>query len=110
MGAERRLSRQAAGGAERATRQRLGAPKRLAYGPTPIEALDVFASKRPNAPINVYVHGGAWRAGLAKDYAFLAEVFVNAGAHFIALDFISVRDQGRSDADGQQIRAGRLGL
>ena len=42
-------------------RARLGAPKRLAYGPTPIEALDLFATTKPNAPINVFIHGGAWR-------------------------------------------------
>ncbi|MFM9886525.1 MAG: hypothetical protein ACKVQT_26155, partial [Burkholderiales bacterium] len=28
-------------------RARLGAPQRFAYGPTPIEALDVYATKRP---------------------------------------------------------------
>ena len=41
--------------------QRLGAPKRLAYGPTPIERLDIYTTKRPNAPIKVFIHGGAWR-------------------------------------------------
>jgi acetyl esterase/lipase len=45
-------------------RARLGAPKRLTYGPTPIEALDLYAAKAANAPINVFVHGGAWRVGL----------------------------------------------
>ena len=72
------------------TRERLGPPKRLSYGPTPIEGADLFATKQPNAPVNVYIHGGAWRVGLAKDYAFPAEMFVNAGAHYIALDFINV--------------------
>ena len=72
------------------TRQRLGAPKRFTYGATPIEGLDVFATKRPNAPINIYIHGGAWRAGLAKDNCYAAEVFVNAGAHFVVLDFNNV--------------------
>jgi arylformamidase len=71
-------------------RQRLGAPKRLAYGPTPIEALDLFSAKQANAPINVFIHGGAWRQRTAADYAFLAEMFVRAGAHFIALDFVGV--------------------
>jgi arylformamidase len=71
-------------------RQRLGMPKRLSYGPTPIEALDLFPAKAANAPINIFVHGGAWRQREAKDYAFLAEMFVNAGAHFIALDFVGV--------------------
>src|SRR5438876_5617454 len=58
-----------------AVRARLGAPKRFSYGPTPIEALDIYATKRPNAPINIFIHGGAWRSGLAKDYAFAAELF-----------------------------------
>jgi arylformamidase len=71
-------------------RARLGLPKRLTYGPTPIEALDLFPAKAPNAPINVFIHGGAWRQRTAADYAFLAEMFVRAGAHFIALDFVGV--------------------
>ena len=33
--------------------------KRFAYGPTPIEGLDVFPADTANAPIFVYVHGGA---------------------------------------------------
>src|SRR5438552_7060272 len=56
-------------------RARLGAPKRLAYGPTEVEQLDLFPAKAPNAPINVFIHGGAWRQRWAKDYAFLAEMF-----------------------------------
>ena len=74
------------------TRARLGAPKRLSYGATPIEALDLFATKKPNAPINVFLHGGAWRAELAQYYAFPAEMFVNAGAHYIAVDFSNVTE------------------
>jgi arylformamidase len=73
-----------------AARRRLGTARRLAYGPTPKEALDLYAAARSNAPINVFVHGGAWRAGSATDYAFLAELFTAAGANFIALDFINV--------------------
>ena len=34
-------------------RERLGAPKRFAYGPTPFEGLDVFTAKTPNAPIMI---------------------------------------------------------
>ncbi len=75
-------------------RQRLGAPKRFAYGPTPIEGLDVYTTSRPNAPITIFIHGGAWRAGLAKDYGFPAETFVRAGAHYVALDFINVAESG----------------
>ena len=73
-----------------AVRTRLGAPRRFAYGPTPIEALDVYPTKRANAPINIFIHGGAWRVGLAKDFAYPAELFVHAGAHYVVLDFINV--------------------
>ena len=79
-----------------AVRSRLGAPRQFAYGPTAIESLDVYATKRPNAPINVFIHGGAWRVGLAKDYAFAAELFVYAGAHLVVPDFVLVQDVGGS--------------
>lgn len=75
-------------------RQRLGAPQRYAYGAAAIEGLDLYPARRPNAPIVVFTHGGAWRNGTAKDNAFAAELFVNAGAHFIALDFNGVTEVG----------------
>jgi arylformamidase len=71
-------------------RARLGAPKRLAYGSKPIEQLDLFPTSKPNAPINIFIHGGAWRARQVKDYAFLAEIIVRAGGHWIGLDFDGV--------------------
>jgi arylformamidase len=77
-----------------AVRARLGAPRRLRYGSTEIEGADLYATSRPNAPVHVFIHGGAWRTGLAKNYAFHAETFVGAGAHFIALDFINVLEAG----------------
>src|SRR6188508_2595220 len=57
-------------------RARLGAPK-------PIEQFDLFATSQPNAPINVFIHGGAWRQRSIKDYAFMAEMYVRAGAHWV---------------------------
>jgi arylformamidase len=77
-------------------RARLGAPRRYAYGSTPIECLDVYMAKRPNAPVNIFIHGGAWRGGLAKDYASPAELFVHAGAHYVVPDFINVIEAGGS--------------
>jgi arylformamidase len=73
-----------------AVRARIGAPKRFAYGSTPIEGLDLYAAKTPNAPVQVFIHGGAWRGGLAKDFATPAEMFVEAGAHLVVLDFNNV--------------------
>jgi len=69
-------------------------PERLSYGPSDVEKLDIYRTHRPNAPINIYVHGGAWRNGQAKEFAFPAEMFVNAGANFVVLDFVQVQDAG----------------
>jgi arylformamidase len=75
-------------------RARLGEPRRMSYGPTAIEALDIFCAPKPNAPVNVFVHGGAWRRNRAADYAVQAELFVRAGAHHVLLDFCNVDDTG----------------
>jgi arylformamidase len=77
-------------------RARLGAPLRFSYGPTPIQALDMYPAKRGNAPFHIFIHGGAWRSGLAKDHAYPAEMFVNAGAHYVVPDFINVLEAGGS--------------
>src|SRR6267378_1982502 len=75
-------------------RRRLGAPARFSYGEAAIEGLDLYRAKAERAPINVFVHGGAWRGGLARDYAFPAEMFLRAGAHYAALDFNNVLETG----------------
>lgn len=80
--------------ASEAARRRLAPAERLAYGETDIEKLDVYKTKKPNAPINIYIHGGAWRNGEAKDFAAPAEMFVQAGAHFVVVDFVQVGDTG----------------
>ena len=88
-----------------AVRARLGTPRRYAYGPTPIEALDVYMTKRANAPINVFIHGGAWRAGLAKDFGYPAELFVHGGAHYVVPDFINVIEaEGSLMTMAEQVR------
>ena len=80
--------------ASEATRRRLEPAERCAYGETEIEKLDIYKTEKPNAPINIYIHGGAWRNGEAKDFAFPAEVLVNAGAHFVVVDFVQIGDTG----------------
>ena len=74
----------------------LGIPRRVAYGPSDIEKLDIYRAARANAPVNIFVHGGAWRANRGADYAFLAEPFVNAGAHYVIPDFTNVDDAAGS--------------
>jgi arylformamidase len=72
----------------------LGEPLRLSYGASPIEALDVYRTSRAAAPVNVFIHGGAWRNGRSADCAYLAEIFVRAGAHSVILDFTNIDGAG----------------
>ena len=79
-----------------AARERLGAPERFAYGESEIEKLDVFRTRRAKAPVFVFIHGGAWIRGAARDYAAPAEMLIGAGAHYVVPDFINVADAGGS--------------
>lgn len=98
-------ARRASNSAE--TRRRLGPPRREAYGPTEIEKLDIFTTRAPNAPVLVFVHGGAWLSGESSGFHFAAENFVNAGAHYIALDFIAVEAAGGDIGKmAEQVRRG----
>ncbi len=88
------------------TRAILGPPQRVAYGPSEYEGLDIFRAtpslpspasgggKGGGAPINVFVHGGAWRRNKAADYALQAEPLLHAGAHTVIIDFINVEQAG----------------
>lgn len=75
---------------------RLGAPQRFQYGASEIESVDVYRTRKnpEHAPINVYVHGGAWRNGRSADFAFLSEMIVDAGAHSVIVDFNNIDDVG----------------
>jgi arylformamidase len=88
-------------------RNALGAPQRVAYGPSEHERLDIYRAPTPpspasaggksaGAPVNVFVHGGAWLRGSAAETALTAEAIVGAGAHAVLIDFINV---GQSDGD-----------
>ena len=69
----------------------IGKSERFAYGSDPIEGVDVWRTRRPNAPVLIYLHGGSWQSGRSADFALYAEPYVNAGAHFVSVDFTNVR-------------------
>jgi arylformamidase len=75
-----------------AVRARIGEPERIAYGTRPEEHLDVFRTKKPNAPIFVFVRGGAWRATGIERYAFVAEPSVQAGVHCVIPQYAGVEN------------------
>jgi arylformamidase len=77
-------------------REILGEPLRLSYGARANEKLDLYRCPRPDAPINIYIHGGAWRTGSARDHAYPAEMLVRAGAHLVVPDFDNVIEAGGS--------------
>lgn len=77
-------------------RDRIGEPQRVAYGPSGGETLDIYRTGRAKAPIFLFIHGGIWLYGSAWDCGYAAEMFVKAGAHFIAIDFTPVN---RADGD-----------
>ena len=76
--------------ASEAVRERLP-PLREAYGPTPVEKLDIYRTRGAAAPVAVFLHGGAWQRGIAAEHAYAAETFVTAGAHFVVADFDPVQ-------------------
>jgi arylformamidase len=69
-----------------------GAPQRHKYGPSTKESFDFYPSKKTNAATQIFVHGGAWRGGLAKNYGFLAELFYAADVNLLIPDFERVED------------------
>jgi arylformamidase len=87
------------------TRAILGSPERVAYGPSEYEWLDIFRAPTPpspasgggkggGAPINIFIHGGAWRRNKGPDYHLQAEPLLRAGAHCLIADFINVEQLG----------------
>lgn len=83
-----------------AVRERLGPPLRMPYAETLIEQIEIYPTAKSAAPVLIIVHGGAWRSGLAKDFADGVEAVVRAGGHCVIPDFISVIDARGSNANG----------
>ncbi len=57
------------------------------YGAGARETLDIFPAAQPGAPVEVYIHGGFWRAKSKSDVSFIAEAMVPAGVTFVAIEY-----------------------
>jgi arylformamidase len=71
-----------------ATRRDLPSRLDVPYGPSPAETLDVFPAPGAGpAPVQVFIHGGYWRALSKSDFSFVARAFHPAGAATVVLDY-----------------------
>lgn len=59
----------------------------VSYGPSEDEKLDIFTTDKANAPVVVFIHGGAWTRQSKEMVSYPAEAFVAAGAHYVAINF-----------------------
>jgi Esterase/lipase len=75
----------------------IGTAERIQYGNTEVEQLDMYAPKRKNAPIHIFIHGGAWRVGNGLgEQAYNGRKFVELGIMYVAPDFELVTNSNRS--------------
>ncbi len=70
----------------------LRSPQRFRHAAGPLAELDVFSPREAGTPLFVFIHGGTWRFGTARDNAYPAETFVDFGVHFVVPDFSPVQD------------------
>jgi len=70
-----------------ATRARFAHRAGLRYGAHPDEVLDVFPAAQPGGPVQVFVHGGAWKNFTKDDYSFVADAYVPSGVSTVVLNF-----------------------
>ena len=86
---DERLAASAAASAE--TRARLDCVLDVRYGPGENETLDIFpaasAGSDRGAPVQLFIHGGYWRAMDKSDYSFIADVFQPAGATTVVINY-----------------------
>ncbi len=73
-------------------REMLECIRDVAYGPSLKEKLDIFPASKKGAPIQIFIHGGAWKSGNKDEVSYPAPVFHDAGANYVAVNFASVPD------------------
>lgn len=72
-----------------ATRARFEHRANVPYGSGPDETVDIFPA-RNGGPVQVFVHGGAWRNFSKDDYAFPVDAYVPAGINTVVVNFTNL--------------------
>jgi arylformamidase len=79
------------GEASAALRQRMP-PRTEQYGSSEAELVDIFSpAEARDAPVLVFIHGGAWTRNSRHDVSYRASTLVERGAVYLAPDFGSLK-------------------
>jgi len=79
-----------------ATRREFECRLDVPYGPGPGETLDIFPAG-PSAPIQLFIHGGYWRAMDKADFNYVARAFRPAGAAVVVINYALVPAVGMDE-------------
>ena len=79
--------RQEMSDASDAARRSLTAHLDIAYGTSARQAVDIFPAAAPGAPVQLYIHGGFWRAQSKEDHSYVARTFVGAGVTTVVMGY-----------------------
>lgn len=77
----------------------------IPYGETPLQKLDIFPAVRAPAPIQVYFHGGYWRALDKSTYRFMALSMAPSGIATVLVNYDLCPAVTLDDIVGQTIAA-----
>lgn len=69
----------------------------LAFGPGPMEKLDILPAPKPDAPLYVFIHGGYWYSLDKADYSYVAEGFRPHGVATAVNNFGLAPDTGMDE-------------
>jgi arylformamidase len=73
--------------ASRKTRETHRCSCDIPYGPSSGETLDIFFADKNEASIQLFFHGGSWRAQDKSNYSFLAEPLVHHGITALIVNY-----------------------
>lgn len=77
----------------------------LRYGSGPHEELDLFRADGGLRPVQIYLHGGAWRSGDKETYGFIGHALSRHGINCAVVDFSPVQTAGLAHMVEQVARA-----
>lgn len=97
------LFNKARGEKSRLVREKIKGQLNVPYGSGETDLLDIYPAAQKDAPIGVFIHGGAWTRGSKNDYSFPAASFVPRGVTWVVPDFSNI-PPGTLDSMAKQNR------